>query len=226
MKRKSKQNTQTKNEHLGDDMSSTGTELEIGKRDVTEAELAVINAVRADKRGTVRAPFLELEFDEETRNLNISHGDLDGMSGAALAMHELGTSDPRFYEGIMTQVAALGDGFMEFSQPGSNFILSVATNIQPKDQIEAMLAVQMGAIHQATMTTARRLNLAKQTPQQDAAERALNKLARTFTSQVETLKRYRAKADQTVRVERVEVKQGGQAIVGDVHHGGAVDEKK
>ncbi|MGV6803932.1 MAG: hypothetical protein ACWA49_06980, partial [Ruegeria sp.] len=62
--------------------------------------------------------------------------------------------------------------------------------------------------------------------QQDSAERALNKLARTFTSQVETLKKYRSKADQTVRVERVEVKEGGQAIVGNVQNGGAVGLQK
>ncbi len=80
--------------------------------------------------------------------------------------------------------------------------------------------ILMGAIHQATMMMARRLNHVKSLPQQDSAERALNKLARTFTSQVETLKRYRSKADQTVRVERVEVNEGGQAIVGNVQNRG------
>jgi hypothetical protein len=34
------------------------------------------------------------------------------------------------------------------------------------------------------------------------------------------------KAQQTVRVERVTVHEGGQAIVGDVTHGGRVDDKK
>jgi hypothetical protein len=43
-------------------------------------------------------------------------------------------------------------------------------------------------------------------------------LSRTFCTQVETLKKYRAKASQTVRVERVEVREGGQAIVGDITH--------
>ena len=56
--------------------------------------------------------------------------------------------------------------------------------------------------------------------QQDSAERAFNKLARTFTAQVEALKRYRNRADQTVRVEHVTVNEGGQAIVGNVSHGG------
>jgi hypothetical protein len=38
--------------------------------------------------------------------------------------------------------------------------------------------------------------------------------------QMETLKRYCAKAQQVVRVERVTVNEGGQAIGGDVTHGG------
>ena len=35
-------------------------------------------------------------------------------------------------------------------------------------------------------------------PQQDSAERAFNKLARTFAAQVETLKRYRGGDEQTM----------------------------
>jgi hypothetical protein len=35
---------------------------------------------------------------------------------------------------------------------------------------------------------------------------------------MDQLKKYRAKAQQVVRVERVEVNEGGQAIVGDVSY--------
>jgi hypothetical protein len=70
------------------------------------------------------------------------------------------------------------------------------------------------------MMLARRLNHVETIPQQDAAERALNKLARTFAGQMETLKRYRSKGTQTVRVERVTVESGGQAVVGHVAEGG------
>jgi hypothetical protein len=82
-----------------------------------------------------------------------------------------------------------------------------------------MLAAQMAAVHNATMTFARRLVHVDNIPQQDSAERAFNKLARTFVSQVEALKRYRTGGEQTVRVEHVTVNEGGQAIVGNVTHG-------
>jgi len=70
------------------------------------------------------------------------------------------------------------------------------------------------------MTFARRLAHVENIPQQDSAERAFNKLARTFAAQVEALKRYRSGGEQTVRVEHVTANEGGQAIVGNVSQGG------
>jgi hypothetical protein len=72
-----------------------------------------------------------------------------------------------------------------------NFMLSQVKGVKPTDQVEAMLAAQIAAVHLATMTLARRLAHVKTIPQQDSAERAFNKLARTFATQVEALKRYR-----------------------------------
>ena len=95
-------------------------------------------------------------------------------------------------------------------------MLSMVQGIEPRDQVEAMLAAQMAATHNATMSFAKKLNLVETIVQQDATERAFNKLARTFAAQVEALKRYRSSGDQTMRVEHVTVNEGGQAIVGNV----------
>ena len=54
----------------------------------------------------------------------------------------------------------------------------------------------------------------------ESLERSITRLSRTYLAQVDALKKYRAKAPQTVRVERVTVEDGGQAIVGDVTRGG------
>ena len=51
-------------------------------------------------------------------------------------------------------------------------------------------------------------------------ERTLNKLARTFAVQMETLKRYRTGGEQRVTVQHVNVAEGGQAIVGNVNAAG------
>ena len=98
-----------------------------------------------------------------------------------------------------------------------NFLLSVIKGAKPKDQFEAMLAAQMAAINTATMTFTRRLANVETIQQQDSAERALNKLARTFAMQMEALKRYRTGGEQKVTVQHVSVNEGGQAIVGNVN---------
>ncbi len=69
------------------------------------------------------------------------------------------------------------------------------------------------------MTFARRLAHVDNILQQDSAERAFNKLARTFAVQVEALKRYRTGGEQKVTVQHVTVNEGGRAIVGSVSPG-------
>jgi hypothetical protein len=101
-----------------------------------------------------------------------------------------------------------------------DFMLAIVKGIEPKDQVEALLAAQMAAVHNATMTFARRLSHVETIPQQDSAERAFNKLAQTFAAQLEALKRYRTGGEQKVTVKHVTVNEGGQAIVGSVSHGG------
>ena len=96
-------------------------------------------------------------------------------------------------------------------------MLAVVKGIEPRDQIEAMLGAQMAAVHNATMTFARRLAHVELVAQQDSAERAFNKLARTFAAQVEALKRYRSGGEQKMTVQHVHVAEGGQAIVGNVN---------
>jgi hypothetical protein len=81
----------------------------------------------------------------------------------------------------------------------------------------------------ATMTQARRLQGSGTLEQMDLNERALNKLARTFATQIEALKRYRSKGEQRVIVKHLTVNEGGQAIVGNVAHQGrtgGVDAKR
>ena len=48
-------------------------------------------------------------------------------------------------------------------------MLAVVKGIEPRDQIEAMLAAQMAAVHMASMTFARRVAHVDNIPQQDLA---------------------------------------------------------
>jgi hypothetical protein len=140
--------------------------------------------------------------------------------GNVLLMDALGTRDWDFLEGFLMQLADAGSKGRKVDGRTLNFMLSVVKGVKPRDQVEALLAAQMAAVHTAMMTFAWRLAHVETIPQQDSAERAFNKLGRTFAAQVEALKRYRSRGDQTVRVEHVTVNEGGQAIVGNVAHRG------
>lgn len=167
---------------------------------------------------------MKLKVVDGVLQISFTHAEPD--LAHILMMAELGTCDPDFVAGIQGQVASIGAHGRQVDEGASNFLLSVVRGVEPRDEIEAMLAVQMGAIHQATMMMARRLNHVETIPQQDAAERALNKLARTYATQMEALKRYRTGGQQKVTVEHVTVNQGGQAIVGAVTHGGRGNNEK
>jgi hypothetical protein len=124
-----------------------------------------------------------------------------------------------FFNALLSQLGSAGSKGSEIDNQGINFMLSIIKGIKPRDQVEAMLAAQMATVHMATMTFARRLKHVDSIPQQDSAERAFNKLARTFTTQMEALKRYRTGGEQKVTVQHVTVGEGGQAIVGNVTQG-------
>jgi hypothetical protein len=130
--------------------------------------------------------------------------------------------------GMKTRVAANGvliTGLGSLGNRGDAYygmLTNMAIEMEPKDAVEAMLVTQMTATNAALSYALQQMVDSPQLKRVEAFDRIANKLARTFTVQVDALKKYRAKAQQIVRVERVDVREGGQAIVGDVtHHGGA-----
>ena len=189
----------------------------------TSQEVTALEAQHARRQKEKRAPRMKVEMRGGAANLSFEHED-QGIAGTLL-MEAIGTADFEFVEGLLGQLANVGKQGSALDAKDLNFLLAVVKGIEPRDQIEALLAAQMAATHAATMTFARRLAHVENIPQQDSAERAFNKLARTFTAQVEALKRYRSAGEQTVRVEHVTVNDGGQAIVGNVTHGGAAPKK-
>src|SRR3954453_5237000 len=77
--------------------------------------------------------------------------------GSVVLMNALGTASPDFMDGILRQLTNAASPGREPSEAEINFMLSVVEGIEPRDQVEAMLATQMAAVQMATMTFARRL---------------------------------------------------------------------
>jgi hypothetical protein len=179
----------------------------------TPVEVEAVAAYRAAKAKA--GPRLKIDMTEKTSvKIDVDHP--DNTIGTVALMRAVGTTDFDFYDGLLGQLVNASKE-AGVSQRGANFMLSVIKGIEPRDQIETMLAAQMAAVHMASMTFARRLAHVDNIPQQDSASNAFNKLARTFSAQVEALKRYRSGGEQKMTVQHVHVAEGGQAIVGNVN---------
>jgi hypothetical protein len=175
----------------------------------TPAEAETLKAYRAAR--AKRGPRLKVTAS----TVKIDHP--DPVCGHLSLLKAVGSMDSDFLEGLKKQLVNAGSHGSTADEDGINFMLAVVKGIEPRDQVEAMLAAQMAAIHMASMTFARRLAHVENIPQQDSASNAFNKLARTFTAQMEALKRYRSGGEQKMTVQHVHVAEGGQAIVGNVN---------
>src|SRR6516162_11808242 len=184
-------------------------------REITAAERAVIkkHLARLEAKPSVR-----FKVSKTGSNPQIEFDHPDELVGPLLVMEALASADQDFVNGIVRQLADASGHDQEIDERGLNFMLSVIKGVEPRDQLETMLAAQMAVIHVVSMSFARHFALIETLPQQDSAERAFNKLTRTFAMQMEALKRYRSGAEQKVTLQHVSVAEGGQAIVGHVTH--------
>jgi hypothetical protein len=90
---------------------------------------------------------------------------------------------------------------------------------KPADELEAMMAAQLFAAHNAAMECYRRAMIKEQSLEARTQNLTqANKLSRTYATLIEALSRHRGKStQQKVTVEHVHVYEGGQAVVGVVN---------
>jgi hypothetical protein len=109
------------------------------------------------------------------------------------------------------------------SEIAVNSALAMIESEQPRNETEGAVVIQMACVHAATMTVLGRLSEAYGHRNVLAAATAASRLSRTFAILVETLRRLRGGGSQTIRIERVDVRDGGQAIIGNVKQEGCND---
>ena len=99
--------------------------------------------------------------------------------------------------------------------------------IAPENELEAMMAAQLIAAHNAAMECYRRAMIDGQTQegQRENLNQA-NKLSRTWVTLLGALDKRRGKCQQKVTVEHVHVHAGGQAVVGNIERPGGGDGSK
>ena len=188
---------------------------------VSKLDARVSDARRAKSKTKRVAPSFKVEQGDNGA-VDISPEHPNAAKATDMIMNAVGADDLEFYRGFLDDLARLATVEGELNEERLNFLASAVKGIEPRDQVEAMLAAQMAAVHSATLQAARRLHTAESLPVHDSMEKTLNKLARTFTSQLEALRKYRSGGEQRVTVQHVNVNEGGQAIVGAVSGGGGL----
>lgn len=148
--------------------------------------------------------------------------DADGNTRAMIDPIQLakviGTDCPDFMNGLVLHISNSLRADPQTWDGDAAFVVGAIEGVAPTDTVEAMLATQMAAIHTATMSFAGKLAKARTLEERCSTEKSLNRLARTFTAQVEALKKHRS-GPQQINVKHVHVNEGGKAIVGNVRKG-------
>jgi hypothetical protein len=154
--------------------------------------------------------FPRIKVDKKGRSISVDH--TNHVTGYKQLAEALGSTSKDFVDGLICQLAKA----TRLAENEVNFALSVIKNSKPNDQIEAMLVAQMAITHIASMRLAELSATAETLPQADSADRAFNKLTRTYTDQMQALKRYRTGGEQKVTVQHVSINDNAQAVIGNV----------
>ena len=120
----------------------------------------------------------------------------------------------------MTLIYSASAGFDLDRDAAMNRGLAGLAELKPSTHLEAMLCAQIVATNAAIAQAFHQLTGAKSLEQRDSALNMVTRLQRIFLTQVELLEKLRGKGQQHVTVEHIHVNAGGQAIVGNVAHGG------
>ena len=185
----------------------------------TDAEIAALKLNDARRAKRVPQPRLKVEFSRGKHKITVQHP--DAATGEGLFDEALGLSNSKASCYVSELLAGLCLDEGKVSQEMLDRILGLVQELAPRDAAEVMLASQMVAVHSLAMATAAGLAGALLAEVRDQKVNQITKLNRTFTGQIEALKRYRSKGEQKVVVEHqhVHVHEGGQAIVGTVNQG-------
>jgi hypothetical protein len=130
----------------------------------------------------------------------------------------LGTTSSDFVNATLVQIqnaSRMPSGGI--SETSVNAVLAFIEAAEPKNEIEAALAIQMACTHAVTMAVLNRAGGAYCGDRHVALmASATARLLNAFANQVETMRRLRNGGTQVIRVERIEVSDTAQAIIGNI----------
>lgn len=121
-------------------------------------------------------------------NLTIEPDHPDPSWGYALLEEAIGAGSKEFSSASSCNSAGV---LTHFNTMQLNFMFSVVRSIRPRDQMEAMLAIQMAAVHRLMMSFFESSVRSVRLEQQEIVDRIVNGVTRTYALQMGTLKRFK-----------------------------------
>lgn len=135
----------------------------------------------------------------------------------------LGSASQDFHNYVIQQIARLCP---EVWEAELNAAIAFVASLEPKNEAECCVIVQMFAAHSLSMHFARNASRTSDTEVLEVAAKRFEKSSRLYVDLHAALAKMRGEGQQKVTVEHVTVQAGGQAIVGTVQHGGGSNESK
>lgn len=170
-------------------------------------------ATLATRASPVRVK-LERVTAEVSRNVAPDNAELSGWRERLRSA--LGTTSDEFVNATLFQLQAAArlpnSGVSEIAV---NAALAFIESAKTQSELESALVVQMACTHAAAMSVLARLGGGHGGDRHvTAAATAASRLLKAFSTQVETFRRLKHGSAQTIRIERVDVRDGGQAVIG------------
>jgi hypothetical protein len=192
----------------------------------TDTERAEVRDYIARVKAQGRRP---LRFTVERRpgkpdRLNQTHVHPD-IAGFRM-MNTLGTTSVDLADRLISQIlnaTHLQPSGEPISENTLNAALGAVAGIAPRDEAEAMLAAQMVGVHWTAMDLLRQAGATDSRFQFNDAGNMAVKLLRTYTAQLEALKRYRSAGEQRVVVQHQHVNVTADQAAVQVNAGAAPD---
>jgi hypothetical protein len=180
----------------------------------TDAERAEVRDYVARARARRRAPRFTVER-RPGKPVRLDQTQVHPRVAAVRMMNAMGTTSVDLADRLLNQIlnaTHLQPPGQPISEQNLNAAVAAVTGIGPKDEAEAMLAAQMVGVHWTAMELLRQVGATGNRLQFNDAGNLAVKLLRTYTAQIEALKRYRSAGEQRVVVQHVNVTADQAAV--------------
>ena len=162
------------------------------------------------------APVFGIEATRDSHNEKDIHLKVTSKFTKALLSKATGTVHWDLARDLVIQALMVLPPRVGDEQHALDAVISALLEIEPRDGLEGMLAVQLVVLHKLAMQYLKTSSTTKDPEMAYYREKQAAKTLRLFRSQLEGLFRYRSRGQQKIIVKHVHVNEGGQAVIGNI----------